>query len=212
MDERTIVIATVCDVLAPDRADAAVDALRSSYPFTRTLATTRRYGPAKGTRVFIRDGFDDRYTGSRVVFPPVHRAISVALPEDFPYHSNWKMDVAHPAYWELTATIDHLVPACRGRADDASNWVTTSMARNSAKDNWALKDPGWSFHPPGDMLDWDGLLGWYVDYTAAHPDVLLDNSMKQWLRAALATLTYAENGSKNHYCVISVTSYRGRHA
>jgi hypothetical protein len=39
------------------------------------------------------------------------------------------------------------------------------------------------------MSDWDGLLGWFVDYTAAHPEALLDNSMRQWQLAALATLT-----------------------
>jgi len=189
LDERAVVIAAVCGALAEDRADAAVNALRSRYPFTGTPATTRRYGPAQATRVFVRDGFIDRYTGFRVVFPPVLRVISAALPEDFPYHPNWKMEVTHPAYWELTAMIDHLEPASRGGADDESNWVTTSMARNSAKGNWALDDLGWSLHPPGGMSDWDGLLGWFVDYTAAHPEALLDNSMRQWQLAALATLT-----------------------
>jgi hypothetical protein len=32
----------------------------------------------------------------------------------FPYHPNWKMEVTHPAYWELTATVEHVVPVCHG--------------------------------------------------------------------------------------------------
>jgi hypothetical protein len=36
------------------------------------------------------------------------------LPERFPFHPNWKTDVTHPAYWEVSATIDHLTPVTRG--------------------------------------------------------------------------------------------------
>jgi HNH endonuclease len=57
--------------------------------------------------------------------------------------------LAPPAFWEVGATIDHVVPVTRGGADDESNWVTTSMARNSAKMNWTLEELGWTLHPPG---------------------------------------------------------------
>ncbi len=142
----------------------------------------------ESARVFVRDGFIDRYTGARLVFLPVLRVISSILPEAFPYHPNWKTDVTHPAYWDLTATVDHLVPVSRGGADDESNWVTTSMARNSAKGNWSVEDLGWTLHPPGDFAEWDGLLNWYVHYTEKHPEALLDDSMRQWRRAALAAI------------------------
>jgi hypothetical protein len=189
MDTRVDTIVDVCRALAADAPDTATSRLTHSYPFTAPVATPRRYGPIEATNVFVRDGFVDRYTGSRVVFPPVLRAISAVLPEDFPYHPNWKMDSTHPAYWELTATIDHLVPASRGGGDDTSNWVTTSMARNSAKGNWTLEDLGWALQPPGSFSEWDGLLAWYVDFTTAHPETLLDNSMNQWRAAALKVLT-----------------------
>jgi len=196
LDKRIAAVAEVCRALMADEVDSATETLRKSYPFTGASATKRKYGPMQATQVFVRDGFIDRYTGFRVVFPPVLRAISVVMSEDFPYHPNWKMDVTHPAYWELTPTIDHLVPACRGGADDESNWVTTSMARNSAKGNWTLEDLGWSIHEPGDMSEWDGLIYWYLEFTDLRPDVLVDNSMKQWRKAALAALHLTNASSR----------------
>lgn len=179
----------MCQALGADDRLTASEVLSHSYPFAGAPATQRRYGPAQATRVFHRDGFIDRYSGLRVVFPPVLRAISVLLPDVFPYHPNWKMEVTHPAYWELTATVDHLEPASRGGADNESNWVTASMARNSTKGNYSLQDLGWSLHPPGEVSEWDGLMGWYVDYTTAHPEALVDSAMKRWRHAAIAVLT-----------------------
>ena len=43
--------------------------------------------------------------------------------------------------------------------------------------------------PKGDLSDWDGLLGWYVDYTEVHPETLVDRAMRQWRKAAVAVLT-----------------------
>jgi hypothetical protein len=36
--------------------------------------------------VFLRDGFLDRYTGSRLIFPATLRMLSQLLPEEFPAH------------------------------------------------------------------------------------------------------------------------------
>jgi hypothetical protein len=93
-------------------------------------------------------------------------------------------DVTHPAYWEVGATIDHLVPVSRGGPDDESNWVTTSRARNSAKGNWTLAELGWSLREPGDLKIWDGLIHWFLDYANEHPEVVKAASMRQWHRAA----------------------------
>jgi hypothetical protein len=77
----------------------------------------------------------DRYSGLPLVFPGVLRLLSRLLPQEFPFHPNWKMAETHPAYWELFPTIDHVLPVSRGGVDSDVNWVTTSMLRNAAKAN-----------------------------------------------------------------------------
>jgi HNH endonuclease len=128
--EKALAIAEVCCALESEGAERASNVLRRDYPFAPQEPIKRAYGPRESTRVFIRDGFTDRYTGEALIFPPVLRVLSVALPVEFPFHPNWKTDVTHPAYWEVGATIDHLIPVSRGGTDDESNWVTTSMAHN----------------------------------------------------------------------------------
>jgi hypothetical protein len=132
----------------------------------------------------VRDGFIDRYTGERLLFPPVLRIISTLLPSDFPFDSHWKASVTHSAYWEVGASVDHLEPVSRGGADDETNWYTTSMMHNFAKMNWTLSDMGWHLHPPGRMADWDGLFGWFLRYTDHHPKLVAKGSMRQWRLAA----------------------------
>ena len=184
MSDRSAAIGAVCDAIDRDECDDATSILKRDYPFAPEPATKRKYGTVESTRVFLRDGFLDRYTGDRLIFPPVLRILSVVLPEAFPFHPNWKTDVTHPAFWELGATIDHLVPVTRGGADDDSNWVTTSMARNSAKMNWTLVELGWTLQPPGDHREWDGMLSWFLTYARKYPGVLSNASVRQWHRAA----------------------------
>jgi len=191
MPDKPAVIAAVCRALSDRGAEAATNVLRREYPFKPDPITRRRYGAVESTRVFMRDGFVDRYTGTRVVFPPVLRVLSVVLPAEFPYHPNWKTDVTHPAYWEVGATIDHLVPVTRGGRDDESNWITASMASNSAKMNWSLEELRWTLHPPGDFREWDGLIRWFLDYSATHSEVLANGSVRQWHRAAKLAMAAA---------------------
>jgi len=42
------------------------------------------------TRIFARDGFIDRYRGSRLIFPAALRLLSHYLPAEFPFHKNGK--------------------------------------------------------------------------------------------------------------------------
>lgn len=184
MAEKSIAIAEACAVLKSGARDQAISLLKRDYPFAPHPVTKRQYGPLESTRVFVRDGFIDRYTAERLIFPPVLRVISAELPVNFPYHPNWKTDVTHPAYWEVGATVDHLIPVSRGGADDDSNWVTTSMVRNSAKGNWTLAELGWSLQAPGSFKDWDGLIHWFLEYTNDHPKLIAATSMRQWHRAA----------------------------
>lgn len=186
--EKALVLAAVCDALLEGAADRAAELLHRDYPFAPESIVGRSHDVRKLMRVFKRDGFIDRYSGERLVFLPVLRIISEALPADFPYHPNWKVDQTHSAYWQMGATLDHLVPVSRGGADDESNWVTTSMAHNSAKLNWTVDELGWTLHPRGDFRSWDGLVEWFLKYTDAHPESLSNQSLRQWRKAATAEL------------------------
>ena len=141
--DRTGTIAAVCALLKVDNAAEAAAMLQREYPFVSLKAVERKYGEAEAIRVFVRDGFLDRYTGKPLAFPGVLRILSLRLPEHFPFHPNWKMSETHIAFWELSPTIDHLVPVARGGVDAEHNSVTASMLRNSAKANWTLQELGW---------------------------------------------------------------------
>ena len=170
----------MCDALANVDTARAQHIARSAYPFAPAFNSGRRYTKAQSVAIFSRDGFIDRYSGSRLVFPGALRMLSIMLPEEFPAHPNWKMTESHMMFWELFPTIDHFVPVARGGADAEHNWVTTSMLRNSSKSNWTLPELGWTLHPPGDMTVWDGLLNWFAHTLQERPDLLSDRYVHGW--------------------------------
>jgi len=135
-------------------------------------------------RIFMRDGFVDRYSGEHLVFPPVLRLLTAAMPTVFPFHRNWKMSDCHVAYWHLMPTVDHIVPIARGGADTDENQVCTSQLRNSAKSNWLLTELGWMLHQPGDIRCWDGLMSDFLKYAQERPEILEDDYVRAWYRAA----------------------------
>lgn len=185
MSAKPDVLAEVCAALLDGNREHAVATLKDEYPFEPVEKASRSYTANQMTCIFVRDGFIDRYSGKRLVFPAALRLISKALPNHFPYHPNWKMSETHVAYWKLCPTIDHVIPISRGGKDEATNWVCTSMLRNGIKANWKLDELGWELVGAGDMSEWDGLIGWFMRYTEKH-DELLDNSryLRQWRRAA----------------------------
>jgi hypothetical protein len=187
MSDKSLVIAKVCQVLTEGPFEEAISIAKRDYPFAPEPTTKRNYGPVESTRLFVRDGFIDRYTGERLIFPPVLRVLSTVLPTEFPYHPNWKTDLTHPSYWEVGASVDHLIPVTRGGADHESNWMTTSMARNFAKMNWTLEELGWTLHPPGRLSEWDGLVSWFLQYVSIHRETLEQRYFRAWHRAAVAT-------------------------
>ncbi|HYC91026.1 MAG TPA: HNH endonuclease [Thermoanaerobaculia bacterium] len=178
-------VASVCALLEEENLAGAADVLRREYPFTPAETVERKYGDQEALKVFLRDGFIDRYSGAPLVFPGVLRVLAMRLPAEFPYHPNWKMTATHMAFWELSPTVDHIVPIARGGVDAEPNWVTTSMLRNSAKANWTLEESGWQLLPPGDLRVWDGLLAWFRRAIASHPELLQNSRIAAWHRAAL---------------------------
>jgi hypothetical protein len=106
------------------------------------------------------------------------------MPNEFPYHKNWKMDECHIAYWELAPTIDHVVPIARGGVDDESNWLTTSFLRNSAKANFTIEELDWIIVSGGNITTWDGMLSWFLMTIENNQEFLNDKYISKWYRAA----------------------------
>ena len=176
-------------MLGGDAAQAAQH-LQREYPFQPMRKTKRSYSRRQMVDTFVRDGFIDRYSGERLVFPASLYLISVLLPEEFPYPPSGKMGECHVAFWELWPTIDHIIPVARGGADDPLNWVCTSMLRNSIKSNWTLEEIGWDLVNGGRIQDWDGLLGWFLEYTRENGKILEDSPyLQKWKVVAEAYST-----------------------
>ncbi|MFF0242991.1 HNH endonuclease [Rhodococcus pyridinivorans] len=182
--EKAEVLARVTDALAAGLGEGK-SILRAEYPFAPPVKNYRNYTERQCLRVFYRDGFLDRYSGTKLVHPGALRTLATLLPEDFPFHSNWQMSRTHSAFWELFPTIDHRTPVARGGEDAEPNWVSTSMLRNSAKAHWTLDELGWTLHPPGDHTQWDGLAGWFVDYLTDHPELMAEPYLAKWFRATV---------------------------
>lgn len=175
------------------RGDSAVarDLLRNEYPFVPVRSEGRRYTELQSLRVFVRDGFVDRYSGMRLLFPGIFRLLSRYLPQEFPFHPNWKMAETHSAYWELFPTIDHFQPLARGGVDNDTNWMTTSMLRNAAKANWTLDELGWKLWPPGSLADWDGHTRLFLEFIDSDRSMLEDGYLRRWHAAAIRSGTFA---------------------
>jgi putative addiction module component (TIGR02574 family) len=181
--DKASIIEAICNAIARGD-DSALTAAVKEYPFVPPTNAGRRYTAIEATRIFVRDGFVDRYSGARLIHPAVLRLLSKFLPREFPFHPNWKMSETHPAYWELVPTVDHIVPVARGGADSEENWATTSMLRNAAKANWTLGELGWTLLPPADFSEWDGLTGWLVSYVKEHGVEGQDRYVLRWYQAA----------------------------
>lgn len=181
-------IQEICQSLGAGDLAEAERVVETKYPFVMVESVSRNYSDLQKTNLFLRDGFIDRYSGERLVFPPVLRLLSKLMPEEFPYHKNWKMSECHIAFWQLSPTIDHIVPVARGGVDEESNWVCTSQLRNSAKANWLLEELGWELHPPGDLQEWDGLFHWYLEYMGNNRHILEDKYFLAWFKTAESAL------------------------
>jgi hypothetical protein len=166
---------------AGDRALAA-SLISERYPFEPFGKGSRVVSKNQTMRIYMRDGFIDRYSGQPLVFQGSLRLMSELLPAAFPYHEHWKTDQCHFAYWELAPTLDHVVPVSRGGDNSDENIVTTSAVRNAAKANFTLDELGWSIKPAGDYGKWDGLVSWFVHMSDKIPSVFECNYFRGWLK------------------------------
>jgi hypothetical protein len=182
------IISNVCSNLTKGNLKQSAEILRENYPFKPLIYASRNYSEIQKTKIFLRDGFIDRYSGKKLVFPGTLKILSTELSKEFPYHPNWKRDSCHIGWWELCPTVDHIVPIARGGEATESNYVTTSMLSNSIKSNFTLDEIRWSLHPAGKLEEWDGLLQWFLDYVSDHLRLMDDAYIKKWHKAAITCL------------------------
>ena len=182
--QKADIIKDICLKLLEGNKAGCSDIANAQYPFSPFTSEKRKYTPTQMTKVFLRDGFIDRYFGEKLLFPGIFRILKLELPLDFPAHSNWKMTETHMVYWELFPTIDHILPIARGGKDIEENWVTTSMVRNSAKANWTLEEVGWTIKDKGNLEEWDGLSNLFLRIVGQSETLGADPYIRRW-RAAL---------------------------
>lgn len=154
--------------------------IQRDYPFVPLERERRTYSDKQKINQFVKDGFIDRYSGQRLVNPGMLKVISHYLPDIFPYHSHWKMDECHNAYWELIPTVDHIHPISLGGTDNEENYATTSMLHNSVKNNWTLEQLQWELYPAGDYEKWDGLTNLFIMLVEQNQELLKDTYIKRW--------------------------------
>ena len=182
------ILAEICGAIHASDMVRAQEIAEQKIPYSPVITESRKYTDVEALTVYVRDGFIDRYSGEKLVFPGTLRLLSNFLPEQIPYHPNWKTTECHMLFWYLSPTLDHLIPIARGGADDETNWVCTSMFRNQIKAHWTVEEIGWRLHSPGGNSNWDGLLGWYMETIDEKRHYLNEPFHQRWHRAAARVL------------------------
>lgn len=87
---------------------------------------------------------------------PILRLVSVRFGDAFPYHLNWKADVTHRLYWDIQASLDHVIPGSGGGDWQALDNLATACSRcQYQKGNLPLDALGWE--RLRQQSEWDGL-------------------------------------------------------
>ena len=182
------VLKLAADQLQLNNKAEASKLIDSSFPFhsssSEPASKKRSYTPKQKLQVFIKDGFVDRYTGVRLIYPSALYALAHELPNSLPYGG--KKVNSHSALFDLFPTIDHITPISKNGKDVEDNWLTTSFSKNLEKSSSTLEELGWELKPAGDMSEWDGLCSWYLEYAKGKSN--LENLFmrnKEWHQAII---------------------------
>jgi hypothetical protein len=76
MLDKSQIIATVCGLLRTGDIAEAASVARREYPFINQVPAGRDYTEREAMRIFVRDGFIDRYSGQPLLFQGVLRLLS----------------------------------------------------------------------------------------------------------------------------------------
>ena len=159
-------ISRICTALTSGDVETAAGIAERELATPTGFTDHLQYTAKEQTRLFLRDGFTDRFSGDRVVFPPVLLLVSLHLKRHFPYHPKLLPPECHPMYWDLEPTIVQVTADIQGHLPRPSdpNWVTTSIRRAAIKGDQDARSLGWALYPAGDLTKWDGLLPWFVAF------------------------------------------------
>ena len=191
--DRALLIKNICGLLLDDKKQDCIEFANENYPFVHCLPQKRKYSKFQMCKVFLKDGFIDRYSGDKLIFPGLIKIMTNEFPDIFKYQRNWKMSETHMIYWDLCPTIDHLVPVARGGQDIEDNWITTSMIHNSAKSNWTIEEIGWELHNKGELKNWDGLVSYFLELIDKNPDYEKDSYILNWKSGLLRAMSEQTN-------------------
>lgn len=178
--EKIEIIDKASKLLLNNNKEEAIKTINDQYKFEYKKIQKRSYSDSQKFKIFMRDGFIDRYNGEKLLNPGILKVFSTYFPKEFPYHRNWKMNEAHIAYWELVPTIDHINPIALGGKDEDDNIVTTSQLNNSIKSNWTLEHLRWKIYEVGNIEEWDGLTKIFIELVEKDIALLKDNYIKKW--------------------------------
>jgi hypothetical protein len=173
-------ICEACVALSDGDIEKSREIIGTKYPHQKPLKQRKSFTKKEQLTIFMRDGFIDRYSGGRLIFPGVLSILSDILPDVFPVHENWKTDQCHQAWWDLFPSIDHIVPLAFGGTNDEDNLVCTSMKRNMAKATSSIEEIGWKIYPAGKLSEWDGMLLWFWEYCRRNPEALDNSYTRGW--------------------------------
>jgi hypothetical protein len=119
--------------------------------------------PAAGViaRIYVRDRFTCVYCDRWTIPTQLLRLVSHAFPTEFPFHKNWKMDIAPRAYWDISTSVDHVrAVSMGGDYQDPTNLVTACARCQYQKSNLPMETLGWSIR--GQLPGWSGLVDEYA--------------------------------------------------
>jgi 5-methylcytosine-specific restriction endonuclease McrA len=117
---------------------------------------TRDPGRKTKAEVFVRDSFTCCYCGRKTIPSDVLKLLSHRFGDDFGYQKNWNNPPTHRAYWDISASLDHVVAVSVGSDwESVANLATTCYRCQEQKNNRPLNSLGWRLKRV--KSDWDGL-------------------------------------------------------
>jgi hypothetical protein len=178
-------ISQVCNDIENGNLNNAKIQASEVWPFDPQITAKRSITPRLLMDLWLRDGFIDRYTGQRLLFPGALHLLSELMPEEFPYHKNWKLDQCHTIYYELYPSHDHIQAAALGGSNDLDNLITCSMLVNAQKGHWTVDQLGWEILSAGRVSEWDGQTAWFLRMVETNPSLLnTHKSIAKWHKIA----------------------------